>query len=359
MKKIFSFLKLICFLVCIVNCRHVNSDQAAMDFASRIQPADKEHIFELDDYYLWGASVVKEGDTYHMFVSRWPKMYTFYCWLTHSDIIHAVSDKPEGPYCFKEELSVLKRQKWAEKMVCNPMIYYIEGKYYLYYIGLHWAGRDGVKVARGKHRNKDREIIRFQQRIGVASAPSPDGPWTPFSENPILSLRKGHWDSTFVTNPVVYFSRDNQLLMMYKSTTGIGAPLQLGLTTAPSPEGPYRRIGKQPLFDYNVEESFIWQEYNRYWMLSKDMSGKIAGTRDVGLLLTSMDGIDWELAENPVAYPLNIAWNDGTFEDVPRMERPFIYVENGRPICLYNAIGEENLTHSYNLARLLINGGKR
>jgi predicted GH43/DUF377 family glycosyl hydrolase len=351
-----ALIVLLLFLLVFANCQQPNTKQAGMDFSSRIQPADNEYIFEMKDYYIWGSSVVKENDTYHMFVSRWPKKYTFYCWLTHSDIIHAVSDKPEGPFEFKEELTVLKQQKWAEKMVCNPMVYHIGDKYYLYYIGLHWAGYDGVKAAQGNRRSKARQAIRFQQRIGLASAPSPNGPWTPYPDNPILSPRKDHWDSTFVTNPVVYFSPENELLMMYKSTTGTSAPLQLGLTTAPKPEGPYRRIGKQPLFDYNVEESFVWREYDRYWMLSKDMSGKIAGERDVGLLLTSTDGIDWDLAENPVAYELNIKWKDGTIEDVPRVERPFIYIENNRPVCLYNAIGEENLTHSYNLARLLNNG---
>jgi hypothetical protein len=35
-------------------------------------PAPKNGGFAMDGYILWCSSVIKVGDTYHMFASRWP-----------------------------------------------------------------------------------------------------------------------------------------------------------------------------------------------------------------------------------------------------------------------------------------------
>ena len=57
---------------------------------------------ELDGYYVWDCSVIKSGGKYHMFSSRWKEEYGFgWNWLFNSEIIHSVSDTPEGPTSFK------------------------------------------------------------------------------------------------------------------------------------------------------------------------------------------------------------------------------------------------------------------
>jgi len=57
---------------------------------------------KLDGYYVWDCSVIKLGGKYHMFSSRWKKEYGFgWNWLFNSEIIHSVSDTPEGPYQFQ------------------------------------------------------------------------------------------------------------------------------------------------------------------------------------------------------------------------------------------------------------------
>ena len=43
-------------------------------FIEKLAPSVKNGGFEMDDYWVWGASVIKgEDGKYHMFASRWPR----------------------------------------------------------------------------------------------------------------------------------------------------------------------------------------------------------------------------------------------------------------------------------------------
>ena len=73
----------------------------AENFGFKTGKASK--ALEIKDYYVWDCSVIKADDgKYHMFSSRWKKELGFgWNWLFNSEIIHSVSDTPEGPYLFK------------------------------------------------------------------------------------------------------------------------------------------------------------------------------------------------------------------------------------------------------------------
>jgi hypothetical protein len=72
----------------------------AKTFRRRLLPAPLNGGFRMNDYWVWCGSVVKgEDGRFHMFASRWPRGLSFSPhWLTNSEIVRAVSDKPEGPY---------------------------------------------------------------------------------------------------------------------------------------------------------------------------------------------------------------------------------------------------------------------
>ncbi|MDG0813971.1 glycoside hydrolase family protein [Cohnella rhizosphaerae] len=76
----------------------------AMTFRSRLLPMPKDGGFRMDGYYIWCGSVVKAEDgRYHMFASRWPVETGFPDgYRTHSEIVRAIAEKPEGPYTFVE-----------------------------------------------------------------------------------------------------------------------------------------------------------------------------------------------------------------------------------------------------------------
>lgn len=319
-----------------------------MNFKERIVEPYKHQVLQKDGYFIWCGSVVGDGKgRYHMFASCWEKSKTFNSWVTHSRIVRAEAEQPEGPFIIVEELTSLNTQSWSEKMTHNPTVLKIKDKYYLFYIGTTYEDTvDDIPENVCVH------PARFNQRIGAAVADSPEGPWVPSEKNPILKPREeGYWDSTFVTNPSVYVDRDGEVRMIYKAKWHTDNRLILGLAVAKDPEGPYERMGPSPLFEHDVEDPYIWEEWGKYWMVAKDMQGDLVGKYN-GVLFESEDCMNWRLAENPLAWNHKISWLEGEEECPTNMERPQLLVENGKPVCFYTAIGDFK-TFSYNLARRL------
>jgi len=324
-----------------------------MDFASRIQKPGRDQVFGMEGYFVWGGNAVRGRDgLYHLFVARWPHETTFRGWLTDSEIVCAVGERPEGPFEFAEELAHLKDQAWAKHMVHNPTVHKIGDQYCLFYIGTHWGGDDPNEAKRPENRDAW-ERIRFNQRIGLATAPDAAGPWTPCPRNPILLPREGKWDCTLTTNPSVCVMPDGKIMLMYKSTRASGQPLLLGIARAASVEGPYERIGREPLFEHNIEDPFVWREHGRFWMICKDMTGAVCGEHKGGILYTSDDGTDWRVADTPHAYSREVEWADGEVEEMHFLERPQLLVEDGKPVCFYSSTGDGK-TWSRNLARRIV-----
>ena len=52
-----------------------------------LQPAVKKGGFALDGQILWCPSVIKVGDTYHLFASRWPAQYGLGGWTRYSECV--------------------------------------------------------------------------------------------------------------------------------------------------------------------------------------------------------------------------------------------------------------------------------
>src|SRR5207245_2421968 len=65
-------------------------------------PAIKNGGFKMEDYILWCPSVIKVGDSYHLFASRWPAEYGLGGWTSHSECVRAMSTNLLGPYLFQE-----------------------------------------------------------------------------------------------------------------------------------------------------------------------------------------------------------------------------------------------------------------
>ena len=75
----------------------------------------------------------------HLFYSRWPRSKGFEAWVTHSEIAHAIAEKPSGPY---EHVDVALPARggdvWDGYCTHNPTVHTFNGNYYLYYMG-NWC----------------------------------------------------------------------------------------------------------------------------------------------------------------------------------------------------------------------------
>ena len=104
-------------------------------------PSRARIAFAMEDYYIWDCSVIYAEGRYHMFSSRWPKKYGFgWNWLFNSEIVHAVSDTPEGPYTFVSVVLERRGREYFDGMnTHNTCIKAYGGKYYLYYMGTTYS----------------------------------------------------------------------------------------------------------------------------------------------------------------------------------------------------------------------------
>jgi hypothetical protein len=166
------------------------------EFHDRLLPAPMDGGFRMDGYWVWCGSVIKGGDgKYHMFASRWPKTTGFGpYWLTNSEIVHAVSDKPAGPYKFSEvALPPRGSEFWDGQMTHNPAIRKYKDTYLLYYTGTTY---NGIRPGPNNRVTDETPLTIYaheHERIGLATSRSPYGPWKRL-DKPILDAAKSSWE---------------------------------------------------------------------------------------------------------------------------------------------------------------------
>ncbi|QYY35205.1 glycoside hydrolase family protein [Ruficoccus sp. ZRK36] len=319
-------------------------------FDYNLLPASRDSGFRQDDHWIWcGSAIRDDAGTYHLFASRWPRAFAFHpAWITSSEVVRATAPTPEGPYTFQEV--VLPRRGpayWDGLMTHNPTIHRYKGTYLLYYTGTTYdfeppvvgdTIEDFSDLVATAHRN---------QRIGVATAPSPEGPWTRMDQ-PIIEPRPGKWDHLITTNPAPCVMDDGRVLLIYKSTLARGKTLRFGAAMAPNFNGPYERISEDPILSFGdgtggVEDPYVWQNAEGHFeMIAKEMPCEGRNDREYGggIHATSMDGANWHLSDPAFAYSRTLHWTDGTSTKPNFVERPQLLVENHKPTHLFFAVGE-------------------
>jgi len=333
--------------------------EPGLDFAALIQPAPVGARFEDPDYFVWCSSMIRDADGLcHLFYSRWPKRFGFYAWVTHSEIARAVADEPMGPYRHVETVLPARGAGfWDGACTHNPTINQFEGRYYLYYMGLN---ADAAMQGEISMEDPAWWTYRNRQRIGVAVADSPAGPWRRFDRPCIdVSADARAPDSLMVSNPAVARMPDGNYLAVYKAV-GKARPLPRGgpvvhlSAVASTPTGPFvKRL--DPIFtaagsDFPAEDPCIWyqESHERFYAIVKDMSGSFTGKGQSLALFESMDGRGWRRAAQVLVSDLNLHWEDGRVEQLCNLERPQVWRDGDQPRILFLAAARD-LHHSFNV----------
>lgn len=329
------------------------ADPNTVNFAEMIQPLPATAIFSDPGHFTWGGSMVRTDDgKCHLLYARWPKDKGFAAWVTHSEIAHAVADDPLGPYRFVNvALPARGAEFWDGLCTHNPTVHRFAGKYYLYYMG---NTGDGIASA------KLNMIHRNNQRIGVAVADDPAGPWKRFDQ-PVIDIGPGDApDALMTSNPSITRRPDGGYLMVYKAV-GKKKPLPFGgpvvhlVATADSPIGPFTKH-PDPVFivpgvNFPAEDPYIWTQDGIYWAIVKDMGGHFTGAGRSTALFYSRDGIHWGPTDHPLVAATSIQLADGTTRELEALERPQLWLDkDGRPAVLFFAAREKDHdTLSYNV----------
>ncbi len=344
-------------IVTLISC---NSTPPPTEFKFELGKVGPQSIFSGgDSISIWGGSMVKgEDGLYHMYYSRWKKDLGW-AWVTHSEIAHAVSVSSFGPFVHKDVILPARgAEYWDGLCTHNPTIHKFDGKYYLYYMG---NTGDGVNhCIPGKieynwtHRNN--------QRIGVAVADNANGPWKRF-DFPIIDASEdtSALDALLANNPSIAKRPDGGYLMVYKAvgkkTKKIwGGPVVHCVATSDSPTGPFKKYGF-PVFtaeghEFPAEDPSIWYQDGKYRAIVKDMHGAFTDAGQALVMFESEDGFDWKLAPKPLVSKLQITKENDEILQLKHLERPQLYIENGKPIallCAADTADANGVLHSWNV----------
>ncbi|MCF3108147.1 glycoside hydrolase family protein [Niabella sp. CC-SYL272] len=317
--------------VCIHTGGLMPSGPAPSAFSKHLKPLGR--ALELEGFYVWCNSPITgpDGKT-HVFFSRWNAAKKMSGWINGSEIVHAVADKPEGPYEVRGTVLQPRPGYWDATTCHNPFITTFNNKYYLYYMG----------NANGKTNTK---------RIGLAVADTLDGPWERM-DHPLLEPgRKGSWDDHCTTNPSVIQHPDGRYWLYYKSwntreyetqTGAVRGNRKYGLAFSDQPEGPFKKYEGNPIVDFSkrgnnaqLEDAFIWQQGNTFYMIARDMGYY---NHECGIILTSRNGMVWgkpkiafygaeRYLQQPPAPP--------HLKRYGRFERPQLLLQKGKPTHLF------------------------
>ena len=327
-------------------------------FSDRLGAAPAAGAFKMKDHIIWGGSVTKGDDgRYYMFASRWPKSVGMKNWVTHSEVVLASADQPEGPYHFEKVILPSRGAKfWDGMMTHNPTIRRHQGKYVLFYIGTTYSFERPTE----KCTQEQYGTAWNSKRVGVAVADSPMGPWTR-PASPILQPRPGKWDGAIISNPAPVIHKDGSVLLIYKSAP-VPYPARLknralhfGVATAPHYLGPYQRAGGgakvviEGSKGAHIEDPYAWQADGYYHMVAKIFSKTLTGEAGAGFYAYSKDGIRWTLPKNPKAYSRTVLFSDGKTRTQKKLERPQVLVQEGKPTHLFFATADPEWADIYNL----------
>lgn len=304
-----------------------------LDLGSYIQAVPAHSYLAEPDYYVWGGSMERTADgKCHLLYARWPKEKGFQGWLKTSEIAYATADNPTGPYTFQKViLKGFGKGNWNEESAHNPHIKKFGDKYYLYFIS---------------HRKEDLGLSDwmnhiFTQRIGVATADHPTGPWTVLPE-PIIDYQEGKAANGYMVNPSVTQRPDGSYLMMFKSRPPNAEKSKEFKTihciaTSDSPTGPFSIAEKPILTKATAEDPYVWYQRDRYYSLVKDMYAQYTGHKSLALF-ESFDGFDWQPSKHIMVAKTEIIWESGDTTALRNLERPQLWFnEKGEPSMLFAA----------------------
>jgi len=207
------------------------------------------------------------------------------------------------------------KDTWDEHVIecCN--VFKDENTYYLYYHGIP--------------KNKD-IWSRLTYRIGVATSSHPVGPWKKYEKNPIIDLGpEGSWEDRHVACAAVLKEKADKYYMWYSGTKeGQGSRWDVGLATASSPLGPWKKYEGNPILEDFGYIGGVVKVEGKYYMYNEYPIG--ASSPDQGpICLGTAEKPEgpWTKYEGNPVIPAGDwgAWDDGGYSEAGVVHRDGVF----------------------------------
>lgn len=321
-----------------------------LELGKMMEPADPALFVRDMGYFNWCNSVIRdEAGKYHLFYSRWPRSAGFHTWLTGSEIAHAVAERPDGPYGRGETVIKGRPGYWDAITAHNVKVERFGKKYYMYYT----ATNSGDKVLTADtlsqightgYGHRYWMLLRNNQRTGVATASSLDASWKR-RRKPLIAPHGAIRNVT--VNPAVCEGPDGRFYMIIKGDAPGSRKLIQACGVSERPDGPFVLNDRPAFADIPTEDVSMWYDKGRkrFYAIFHAHGGDFLG------LITSEDGMNWQKAAHYEVCKKVVPLKDGSLLKVDRMERPFVYLEEGQPRMLSVAVkkGNESFIVFFNL----------
>lgn len=320
----------IILVVFILLCSCSDKQLKVSSFCKSLEPVQR--ILADPEWNNWDmAPIYDESGRIHLFVGRWPHDGN---WLVNAQIVHTVSDRPEGPY---QMLDTVFQNDTVSYF--NPQINKVGDLYVMVYA------------------YKERSFPSINQKVGLATSASLDGPWKTSPYNPVLapSYKPGSFDCLHASNPSFQMDKEGRFRIYYKTVSDQHKPHIRTISVALSDqiEGPYISHPGNPLISYekyglDVEDPYNFIYDGKYYMILEDRMDVASTYTDTpadpdtvrqggwrpGLIYESDDGLSWR--EPKISNMTNAYY---FHEEVKRFERPHILWKDGEPDYLYMSLG--------------------
>lgn len=194
---------------------------------------------------------------------------------------------------------------WDDNIIENATTFLDDETYYLFYHAWQ-AGVPGI-------------------RIGVATAPTPYGPWTKSGANPLLAPgAAGEWDDSDIACAKLIKIGDTYYMFYSGLRTGEYPKWGIGLATAASPAGPWTKYAGNPILDDFGYANGIIQINGTFFLYSAYPIDVDTDNAPVALATApSVTGPWSEYAANPVI-PLGQA---GTWRELGFSNDSLLYLD--------------------------------
>jgi len=312
-------------------------------YGIKVSATKKNNGLRSEQWSYWCPSVIRDSSgLYHMFASRFANHCGLSSWTYNSEIVHAVSIDPLGPFIEKEVV--------VPAMAHNPAIVKAkDGSYLLYYIGkvmdssnVRCNCEDGKSGPSGKGK-----LSVWTCYIEVRRAASLNGPWG--KAHRITGLLH---TPTCASNPSPLIEDDGSISLYYRAydlsakkpdkadtnRVHVGMGEYLYKMKARKWNGLYSGSDRKVLSE-PAEDAFVWHDSQGYYMV---FNNKFNDKDNLGGCAYSADGKKFT-PQVPI-YSRLLQYDDGTSETLIRRERPGILWINEHDGVLYNGVQPARLT---------------
>jgi hypothetical protein len=305
----------IVFILSCISCSTLKTHKTVNPIKNALGFVAQSAIFKIDGFYLWDPSIIKVGDTYHLFCSRWPEDTGMNGWKK-SEIIRSESNSLFGPYEFKAVVLQPSQHPWATQGVHNPKITKIGDIFLLYHLG----------------------IPKWQ--TGFSTSKSIAGPFEPFN-HPVFNT--GNASLIVREDGSVYAVGKRKIKNEVEGTPDY---LMEGFV-ATDYEAPFKslvdtvgdRLNLLPN-QYQLEDPTLWFANHKYHVICNDWKAKATGVEKALVYYTSTDGKDYRLvSQHPIwTHQEGIPLENWTNLQLNRLERPQVFLnDNNEVIALMAA----------------------